>query len=183
MLRRKVQPKTVERIQHFVRDGLENTVRIEKDGARNAGGSPVSLLRYYLHDGIAAFRFELIGKLSAIDLAELEGCWRTAKSSVAGRKLRLDLRKLIDIDDSGRQWLTEMLVEGADYIVESGFSEGLARELNLPAIVSPLGSSSRKNLSRLKRWLRGSPQKPARKPEFNPKSSPFPLTDFYDARG
>ena len=174
----KVQPKTMRGIQLVVRDCLETTVRLKAlDGARNASGSAVSLLRYYLHDEIDAYRFEFIGKLSAMDLTELDGCWRTAKSSVAGRKLRLDLRQVTDIDNPGREWLTEMLTEGAEYMVDGGFSDGLARELNLPATVSSL-NSSRKSLSRLRRWLGGTPAEPAQKPEFNSKNRPFPLTGW-----
>jgi hypothetical protein len=175
---RKVQPKTMARIQQFVRDCVETNVRVEElDGSQNATRSPVSqsLLRYYLHDGTDAFRFELIGMLSAMDLAELDGCWRTAKSSVAGRKLRLDLRQIVEIDDSGRQWLTEMLTEGTEYVVSSGFSGDLAKELCLPSIIS-LPSSSQKNLSWLRRWLDGSPSAPAQKSQFNPRNTSLPLT-------
>ena len=166
------------RIQLFVRDGLETNIRVEElDGERNATNSPVtrSLLRYYLHDGADAFRFEFIGKLSAMDLRELDGCWRTAKSSVAGRKLHLDLRQITDIDDSGRQWLTEMLAEGAEYTVGRGFSEGLAQDLKLPATVASL-SSPQNGLSRLRRWLGSAPVSPAQKPEFTPEDRSFPLT-------
>jgi len=174
------------RIQQVVRDCVETNVRVEElDGSQSATSSRVSqsLLRYYLHDGTDGFRFELIGKLSAMDLAELDGCWRTAKSSVAGRKLRLDLRQTVDVDDSGRQWLTEMLAEGTEYVVSSGFSESLARELCLPSIVF-LPSSPQKNLSWLRRWLGGSPAAgPAQRPEFNPRNSPLPLTRCDEVNG
>ena len=173
------------RIQQVVRDCVETNVRVEElDGSQSATSSRVSqsLLRYYLHDGTDAFRFELIGKLSAMDLAELDGCWRTAKSSVAGRKLRLDLRQTVDVDDSGRQWLTEMLAEGAEYTVGRGFSEGLAQDLKLPATVASL-SSPQNGLSRLRRWLGSSPVSPAQKPEFTPEDRSFPLTRCDEVNG
>ena len=185
ILSTKVQPKTRWRIQQFVQDCVRTNIQVkESSGAQSASRPDVSrsLLRYYLHDGTDAFRFELIGKLSAMDLAELDGCWRTAKSSVAGRKLRLDLRQTVDVDDSGRQWLTEMLAEGTEYVVSSGFSESLARELCLPSIVF-LPSSPQKNLSWLRRWLGGSPAGPAQRPEFNPRNSPLPLTRCDEVNG
>jgi len=178
ILSMKVQPKTRWRIQQFVQDCVRTNIQVkESSGAQSASRPDVSrsLLRYYLHDGADAFRFEFIGKLSAMDLRELNGCWRTAKSSVAGRKLHLDLRQITDIDDSGRRWLTEMLAEGAEYTVGRGFSEGLAQDLKLPATVASL-SSPQNGLSRLRRWLGSSPVSPAQKPEFTPEDRSFPLT-------
>jgi hypothetical protein len=52
----------------------------------------VSALKYYIHDGTEAFRFQLIGELREADVKELSGCWETAKSTFGSRKLVLDLR-------------------------------------------------------------------------------------------
>ncbi len=186
ILSMKVQPKTRWRIQQFVQDCVRTNIQVkESDGAQSASRPYVSrsLLRYYLHDGTDAFRFELIGALSAMDLVELDGCWRTAKSSIAGRKVRLDLRQITDVDDSGRQWLTEMLTEGTEYIVSSGFSEELAEELCLPATLSLPGSPQHGLLSWLKRWRGGSPAEPAQKSEPKPKGRPLPLTRCDEVNG
>lgn len=75
-----------------------------------------SLLRFYIHDSAAYFRIELIGELTEMDIAELAGCWCTAKSSVSGRKLALDVRYLKAVDEAGREWLASMVREGAAYI-------------------------------------------------------------------
>lgn len=75
-----------------------------------------SLLKFYIHDSGDHFRIELIGELTEFDISELAGCWCTAKSSVAGRKLALDVRRLTAVDDAGRQWLSAMVREGACYI-------------------------------------------------------------------
>jgi hypothetical protein len=75
-----------------------------------------SLLKFYIHDSASYFRLELIGELTENDIAELAGCWRTAKSSIAGRKLALDVRQLKAVDQAGRQWLSSMVREGACYI-------------------------------------------------------------------
>ena len=43
-----------------------------------------SFLKFYIHDSADYFRIELIGELAEMDIAELAGCWCTAKSSVSG---------------------------------------------------------------------------------------------------
>jgi hypothetical protein len=73
----------------------------------------VSALKYYLHDGARSFRIQLLGSLSEANVPELAGCWRTARSSVEGRRLIIDLRKLEGLDEAGRNWLQEMIDEGA----------------------------------------------------------------------
>ncbi|MGC2659596.1 MAG: hypothetical protein WA324_16685 [Bryobacteraceae bacterium] len=90
----------------------------EQQVDRNAAKarSKTSSLKFYIHDSAAYFRIELIGELAEIDLGELVGCWHTAKSSIAGRKLAIDVRHLKSLDDDGRQWLDSMVREGACYI-------------------------------------------------------------------
>ncbi len=75
-----------------------------------------SRFKYYIHDGIDACRFELIGELTEADVQELAGCWRTARTTLSKRKLVLDLRGLKTIDDLGRRWVASMAVEGAVYV-------------------------------------------------------------------
>jgi hypothetical protein len=75
-----------------------------------------SFLKFYIHDSADYFRIELIGELAEMDIAELAGCWLTAKPSLSGRKLALDVRHLNAIDEAGRQWLASMVNQGACYI-------------------------------------------------------------------
>ncbi|MBV9779510.1 MAG: hypothetical protein JOY62_05995 [Acidobacteriaceae bacterium] len=72
-----------------------------------------SRFKYYIHDGVSACRLQLIGELTSADLEELNGCWRTAKTTLGNRKLILDLRDLTAIDEDGRQWVSSMTVQGA----------------------------------------------------------------------
>ena len=65
-------------------------------------------LKYYIHDHVGSFRLQLLGVLTAADLTELDGCWRTAMSSVAGRRIQIDLRLLLNVDASGLAWLAGM---------------------------------------------------------------------------
>lgn len=84
----------------------------------------VSALKYYLHDGAKSFRIQLLGALTEDDIPELAGCWRTARSSVLGRQLIIDSRKLDRMDEAGRNWLQEMVDEGA--IVEDQLGSSIA---------------------------------------------------------
>jgi hypothetical protein len=71
---------------------------------------------YRIHDGAAQFRFELEGALSSADVAELDQCWRTASSTIAGKALVVDLTALTEIDESGRQLLNRWNQAGAEFV-------------------------------------------------------------------
>ena len=76
-------------------------------------------LKYYIHDSIEALRLELTGDLRDGDIEELNGCWRTAKTTLGPRKLLLDLRRLLAADDGGRRWLLTMSTqENASFLPE-----------------------------------------------------------------
>jgi hypothetical protein len=98
--------------------GLPDTLTEQRQIKLNAvrDRRTASLLKFYIHDSAAYFRLELIGELTEVDIAELAGCWRTAKSSISGRTLALDVRNLKAVDEDGRQWLSLMVREGACYI-------------------------------------------------------------------
>ena len=85
----------------------------------------VSNLKYYIHDSIDSFRLQFFGVLSESDIHELRGCWQTAKTTLGGRKLVLDLRGLKGTDEPGKQWLLAMALEGATYLPDSYFRTGL----------------------------------------------------------
>ncbi|HLH05261.1 MAG TPA: hypothetical protein VKX25_21000 [Bryobacteraceae bacterium] len=78
-----------------------------------------SSFKYYIHDGVANCRLQLIGELSEADLGELNGCWRTAKTTLGKRPLILDLRALESVDEAGKQWLAGMAQEGASCLPEN----------------------------------------------------------------
>jgi hypothetical protein len=88
--------------------------------------------KYYIHDSIGACRLQLIGELTDANVSELNGCWRTAKTSLGHRKLVLDLRNLKTVDDAGTRWLAWMSSEGACYLPESYLRTGLGSEPGLP---------------------------------------------------
>jgi len=71
---------------------------------------------YRIHDGAAQFRFELEGALASGDVAELDQCWRTAASTIAGKTLVVDVTSLTAIDESGRQLLNRLRQAGAAFV-------------------------------------------------------------------
>lgn len=84
-----------------------------------------SWFKYYIHDSIDACRLQLLGELTEADVPELNGCWRTARTTLANRKLVLDLRGLKVVDEAGKQWLVFMTSEGAAYLPDSFLRNGL----------------------------------------------------------
>ena len=73
---------------------------------------------YYIHDGCFAPRSELAGFLSAELAAEVEACWRTASSTLAGRVLVIDLNRLTGAGEPGRQ-LLQWYEPGAHFLITS----------------------------------------------------------------
>lgn len=65
-------------------------------------------LRYYIHDHAGMFRLQLLGALTLRDLPELQGCWKTAESSISGRSIQIDMRLLTTVDEAGEEWLASM---------------------------------------------------------------------------
>jgi hypothetical protein len=81
-----------------------------------------SSFKYYIHDGSGAIRLKLIGEFTQADVDELNGCWRTAKTTLSGRKLILDVESLKLVDEAGRDWLVSMTEQGAFCLPESYLS-------------------------------------------------------------
>jgi hypothetical protein len=96
----------------------------ERAHAANAATGPVtarvrsSSFKYYIHDSTDALRLKLIGEFTQADVTELNGCWRTARTTIGNRKLVLDLNTLVAVDEAGKQWLAAMSAEGACYVPE-----------------------------------------------------------------
>ena len=69
--------------------------------------------KFYIHDSVEACRLQLIGPFTLNEVKELEGCWNTARTTLAKRKLIVDLSALSSIDHEGRKWIAVMIEEGA----------------------------------------------------------------------
>ncbi len=94
---------------------------------------------YYMHDGPAAFSFELAGVLSVDDAAELEQAWLTASSTIGDRILVVDLSFVTRIDEAGRDLLRRWHQHGARLVANSPTAQLLAESIigaPLPAVAS-----------------------------------------------
>ncbi|HMF76989.1 MAG TPA: hypothetical protein VK604_15125 [Bryobacteraceae bacterium] len=103
-------------------DAKSTTLEISpKPALRRSEGSLVrsSAFKYYIHDSVNACRLELLGELSEKDLAEMSGCWQTAKTTLGARQLILDLRRLHGADAASSRWLANMAADGATYLPTS----------------------------------------------------------------
>ena len=105
-----------------------------------------SRFKFYIHDGVDACRFELIGELGEADVPELYGCWRTAATTLGKRKLVLDLCRVNAVDDAGMQWIASMTAEGAAYIPGPVLHQGAPAYFDTPVY-------STRRPGRLRRFL------------------------------
>jgi hypothetical protein len=89
-----------------------------------------SNFKYYIHDGTVACRLQLLGQVGESEVAELTSCWQTAKTTLGGRRLVLDLREVNSIDDAGKKWLAGMIEDGAACLPESFLMDAIAGKLD-----------------------------------------------------
>jgi hypothetical protein len=89
-----------------------------------------SNFKYYIHDGTAACRLQLLGQVGESEVAELTSCWQTAQTTFGGRQLVLDLREVNSIDDAGKKWLAGMIQDGAACLPDSFLMDAIAGKLN-----------------------------------------------------
>ena len=95
-----------------------------------------SYFKYYIHDGNEACRLQLLGGLLEADVTELNGCWRTVKTTLKNRKLIIDVRALQSADDAGRGWLASMAGQGVSFMPET-FSPSSVFQPEEPSFVRP----------------------------------------------
>ena len=98
------------------------------------------MMRYYMHDGSAAFSFALAGYLSLEGALELEQAWRTASSVIGGRDLIVDLSYVTGVDDAGRELLLKWHAYGARLVAISAEARARVQSMtDLPVML--LGTS------------------------------------------
>ena len=79
-------------------------------------------LQYFMHDGPAAFRFELLRALDSEGARRLDQDWRTASSAIGDRALMVDVTYLDSAEDEGRALLGRWHGEGAKFVAKSKVS-------------------------------------------------------------
>ncbi len=84
----------------------------------------------YIHDGAQALTLQISGAVTQGSAAELEQTWLTARSTLAGRELLIDLGDVTSVDDDGQTVLRRLASQGARFITASRLTEVLAAEVS-----------------------------------------------------
>ncbi len=87
------------------------------------------MLRITTQEEAMLVTFVLEGKCRGAWVEELERCWRTTAASAAGRKLRVDLRKVGFVDDRGKELLTQMCTQGVQLVAAGPMMTSLVEEI------------------------------------------------------
>jgi hypothetical protein len=87
------------------------------------------VIRYYIHTGPAAFRFELAGDLDADDAARLEREWRGASLTIGNRVLVVDMSFVTGIDEAARSLFRRWYARGAEFAAGSKESRELVESI------------------------------------------------------
>jgi hypothetical protein len=83
---------------------------------------------FYIHDGAEALTLRIIEPLTNGVAAELEQAWLTARSTLAGRELMIDLGDVTFVDADGQTLLRRLAGQGARFITTSRLTDALAEE-------------------------------------------------------
>jgi hypothetical protein len=88
----------------------------------------------FRRDGITAgsrsLTLQISGALTQGAAAELEQTWLTARSTLAGGELLIDLGRVASVDNDGQTVLRRLASDGARFITASRFTEALAEEVS-----------------------------------------------------
>lgn len=85
---------------------------------------------FYIHDRAQALTIQICGVLTTGAAAEVEQTWLTARSTLAGRELLIDLSDVISVNDGGQPVLRLFAGHGARFITASDLTDSLAHEIS-----------------------------------------------------
>jgi ABC-type transporter Mla MlaB component len=80
---------------------------------------------------------KLEGCLAGPWVDELDICWRDAVRTGAGRLMRVDLTGICHVDAAGRELMTKMYLEGAQFVAAGCVMPEVVREISETAAVHP----------------------------------------------
>ena len=86
-------------------------------------------MRYYIHGGPSALRFELAGDLNAGDAWRLEQDWRGVSSAIGNRLLVVDVSFVTGIDEAARSLFKRWYARGAEFAASSKQSRELVESI------------------------------------------------------
>jgi anti-anti-sigma regulatory factor len=87
------------------------------------------MLRVTIHDSAREFRVHLEGRLAGPWVQEAAHCWETARSTIAGRTVVVDLRDVDFVDSEGEQLLVLMHRQGVKLRAVSPMMTHLIEEI------------------------------------------------------
>jgi anti-anti-sigma regulatory factor len=93
-----------------------------------------TMLRITVHDNPELVTLQVEGTLAASLVPELERCWEATHSVDPGRAVRIDLRGVTYVDESGKKLLAALHAQGAEFA---------AAGCCMKAIVAEIASGSR----------------------------------------
>lgn len=98
---------------------------------------------FYIHDGAQALTLQVLGALTTGAAAELEQAWLTARSTLAGRELLVDLGNVVSVDAGVETVLRRFAAHGARFITASRMTDTLAEEVSrrMPELLPALRPS------------------------------------------
>jgi hypothetical protein len=99
-------------------------------------------LKYYMHDGPAALRFELAGDLNDEGARRLEQDWRTASSLIGDRLLIVDITFVTSAAKEARVLLARWYASGARIVANSYTSRSLAQSILGTFLPEPLAKGA-----------------------------------------
>jgi hypothetical protein len=110
-------------------------------------------LDFFIHDGSDALRLKVLGDLCGPGVASLDQAWRTARSTLRGRLLIIDLVSVSDADEYGRDLLLCWHRIGAKIVARSRESHAFAEKIiGLPIQMLAPKSCWRARLSEFFFW-------------------------------
>ena len=110
-------------------------------------------MEMYQHDSATMFRFVLRGGLTGGCVPELEHAWTTARSTLNGRDLVVDVSGVTNADEFGVELLSRMRDSGARLAAPLPLaSEDFLRSLGVP-VAAPGGDFFRHKMQRFLRLI------------------------------
>src|SRR5579862_5437991 len=86
------------------------------------------MLRITILDSAQSTTFKLEGKLAGPWVQELEQCWLTAQSALAGRRAVVDLTQVSFVDGGGKKLLEGMASAGVDLLAAGPLTKAVCEE-------------------------------------------------------
>ena len=88
------------------------------------------MFRITTHAGADKVVLKLEGLLWGAWVGELDECWRETARDLDGRRMLIDLTDVCSVDDTGRQLLTLMYKDGAEFVTQGCVMRELVREIS-----------------------------------------------------